>query len=161
MAKTYIVSRHVDASPERVFDAATNLREAAQNVRGIKSLDVLTDGPIGVGTRFRETRVVFGKEATEEMEITAFDRPRLYRVEADSCGCHYVTDIHVEPKDGGTELRFEFTPEPQSFFAKALSFAMRPMMKACLKAIEGDMDDVKAVAEGRTPEGSAAAPQSV
>jgi hypothetical protein len=60
----------VDASPGRAFEVFTDLANNATVVRGIEKMEILTDGPIGVGTRFRETRVMMGKQATEGMELT-------------------------------------------------------------------------------------------
>ena len=34
---------------------------------------MLSDGPIGVGTRLRETRIMFGRPATEVMTIAALN----------------------------------------------------------------------------------------
>ena len=81
---TLTTSKFVQAPPEATFDAFTDLRSAPDRIEAITALEVLGDGPVGVGTRFRETRVVFKREATEEMEITAFDRPNSYAVEAES-----------------------------------------------------------------------------
>ena len=60
------MSEHVTAPREVVFEVAADFHNAAElNIQGIDSLEVLTDGPIGVGTRFRETRVMMGKSSTE------------------------------------------------------------------------------------------------
>ena len=82
-----IVSRPV---PE-VFARFTDLSTAAERIKGIEELEVLTEGPIRVGTRFRETRIMFRRPATEEMEITAFEKDEMYTISCDSCGCHYET----------------------------------------------------------------------
>jgi hypothetical protein len=63
----------------------TDLDGAAERVDGIQKLEKLTDGPVGLGTRFRETRRMFRKEAAEEMEFTAFEPGRSYGVCCDAC----------------------------------------------------------------------------
>ena len=78
----------VNASPGRTFEVFTDLANTGNIVRGIKKMEILTEGPVGTGTRFRETRVMMGKEATEEMEITEFQRGELFVHEAKSHGCH-------------------------------------------------------------------------
>ena len=72
---SFEVSTVISASPERVFALFTDLAHAPDNIRAIKKLELLTPGPMCMGTRFRETRVMFGKEATEEMEVIERTRP--------------------------------------------------------------------------------------
>ena len=91
------IHEEVRAEPGRVFEVFTDLRSAPERVAGIESLEVLTEGPIGQGTRFRETRVMFGKQATEEMEVTGWQPGKSYVVEADSHGSHYRTEFVFEP----------------------------------------------------------------
>src|SRR6185436_15068203 len=95
-------SIHVAADPARTFATFTDLRNAATNVRGIKKIEVLTEGPIRAGTQFLETRSMFGNEAIETMEITAFDSPRFYSVGCDSYGARFDTTFRFSPEAGGT-----------------------------------------------------------
>ena len=67
------ISETVNAPLGRTFEAFSDLRSAEKNISGIKRLEILTDGPIGKGTRFKETRVMFGREATETMEVTQWE----------------------------------------------------------------------------------------
>ena len=60
------VETHVAAPQERVFNVYTQLDRLAGRIPTITAVEVLTDGPFGEGTRWRETRVVMKKEATEE-----------------------------------------------------------------------------------------------
>ena len=55
----------IDAVPEEVFAVATSFGGCAEWLSGVKEASVLTAGPVGVGTRFRETRIMGGREATE------------------------------------------------------------------------------------------------
>ena len=98
------VSAKMSASVDDVFRHSTNLSEWADMITDVVGVEILTDGEIGKGTRFRETRVVFGKEATEEMEITEFDPPHGFVLEAESCGTHYVTRHSFESTDDGAAL---------------------------------------------------------
>jgi hypothetical protein len=107
----------------------------------------LTEGPVGVGTRFRETRIMFKKEATEIMEISVFDRPSRYVHLAESHGTKYVTTYELTPEGSGTRLVRSFQADPQTFFAKLLSLAFALFMKACIREIEKDMDDLKMLCE--------------
>jgi carbon monoxide dehydrogenase subunit G len=130
-----------------VWQVITDFDGAPGRISGIKALEVLTDGPIGKGTRFRETRVMFGKETVEEMEITRFEAPTTYTVEADSCGAHFASTYTLREVAGRTELRLEIRTQATSLFAKLmapLGFLMAGPMK---KAIAKDNADIKRAAE--------------
>jgi uncharacterized protein YndB with AHSA1/START domain len=142
-------SREVNAPPARVFAVATDLRRAPDFMRAITKLEVLTEGPVRAGTRFRETRKMFGKEATEEMEILSLDAPKSYTVGCDNHGCRYRTEIRVEPRGQGSELSMTFRAEPLTFMAKAMGFMMKPLAKKMMAECGKDLDDIAKRAEMR------------
>jgi hypothetical protein len=147
------VSAVIAAPVERVFEVFSDLRTAPQRIKGIVNLEVLTDGPVGTGTKFRETRIMMGHKATETMTITEFTPPTGYTVEAHSCGCHYRTRFDFLPVAGGTQVNGVFSGKPETFLAKCMLFVMKPMMKkmerACRDALHGDMSDLKSAIEAR------------
>lgn len=140
----------VNAPIERVFDVYSDLRRAPERASGIKSLEVLTEGPVGVGTKFRETRVLFGREATEQMEITEFRRNEMYAVECTSCGTHYRSEFEFRPEGGATLVAMSFDGRPVTKTARILGLVMGALMKgACRRAMEQDLNDLKKAAEAR------------
>ena len=142
--------RRIAAPISQVFAVFTDFAGAPDRISGIQSLEVLTDGPVGTGTRFRETRVMFGKEATEEMEITAFEPDRSYRVEAESQGCRFETTFDFESVEGGTDVTMVFTGYAQSLLAKLMTPLTWIMAGATRKLIEADLDDLKSYCESQT-----------
>lgn len=137
----------VNAPPAQVFDVFADLTKAPDRIDQIKALEVLTDGPIGVGTRFRETRVMFKKEATEEMEITAFEPGVGYRVECESCGSHFVSDFRFAPDGDGTKVETTMDIRPQTLMAKLMSPLGVLMAGSMKKHFQADLDQLKAVCE--------------
>ena len=144
---TVTVTREIAASPDRVFAAFTDLRNAPARVEGILSLEVLSDGPIGSGTRFRETRKMFGKEATEEMEITFFQPSSSYVVEAESHGAKYRTEFRFEPAAEMTKVTMEFNAQPVTFAAKLMAPLSKLMAKQLEKLCSQDLEDLKTYLE--------------
>lgn len=61
------VSRNIAAPPSAVWRVLTALDEAPTTLRGVKAVERLDGTGYEVGTRWRETRVMFGQSATEEM----------------------------------------------------------------------------------------------
>jgi hypothetical protein len=98
---------------------------------------------------------MMGKEATETLEITAFDRPRSYTVGCDSCGAYFETMFRFAPAADSagrevTDLTLDVRCEARSLFAKLMSpltnMMFGKMMRQCM---EDDLADVAGVAESR------------
>jgi uncharacterized protein YndB with AHSA1/START domain len=138
----------IAAPPAHVFGLFTDLAGAPGRIRAIRKLELLTPGPVGKGTRFRETRAMFGKESSETMEILSFEPGRSYSVGAQSCGTRYLTSFDFEPAASGTRVRMSFQGTPVSFAARLLAPLFGFMAGSVRKAIEGDMTDMKAACEG-------------
>lgn len=148
MAFQWTESQQIAASPQAVFAAATDFAGAPKRISGIKKMEMLTQGPAGVGTKFRETREMFGREATETMEIVDFQPGRSYTLYANACGCEYRTVVSVKPAAGGSEVTFSFKATPLSTGAKIMNTLMGWMFKgACVKAVRQDLADLKAAVE--------------
>ncbi len=142
-------STTLDAAPERVFEAFTDLARGPERIQAIKRLEVLTPGPLRVGTRFRETRLMFGKEATEEFEVTELEANRLYSTACDSCGVRFGMRFEFHPEGAGTRIDMRVDTEPHTFFAKLMSPLSGMMLKSCVKAFEADVADLRKVCEAR------------
>jgi len=142
------VSTQVAAPLEKVFEVFTQIDKAAERIPAITKLEMLSEGPFGNGTRWRETRLMMKKEATEEMWVTGFDPPKSYTVEAQSHGSLYQTLFEFKQEAGGTKVTWTFDCIPQSFGAKLLApvFALffNGMMKKCML---GDLEALRDVCE--------------
>jgi hypothetical protein len=130
----------------------TDLKGLERVLSGVDKVEVLTEGTFGVGTRWRETRTMFGKQATEEMTVTEAVAPDRYVTVADSHGMHYVSEIALRPAgQGATIVRMTFSGGPaegsrMGFVAKLMS---RLGAKAVSRALAKDLDDVAASVERR------------
>jgi carbon monoxide dehydrogenase subunit G len=71
---------------EEVFDFATDVDKASQFMPGVTRIEMLTEGGMRQGARFRETRVIKGKERAAIIEIVAHERPRLHAASAAMMG---------------------------------------------------------------------------
>lgn len=142
------IERTIAAPPETVFSRCSDFENSADVVEGIDKVEMLTDGPVGPGTRFRETRTMFGREATEEMEVGAFDPPRRYTLVAESHGARYHSEFLFEEVPEGTRVRLTFDATPVTVFAKIMAVLTRPMQKKVAELLCKDLDDIKASIEG-------------
>ncbi len=148
-----VLSRDVGAASERVWNVMTDLERAPEVLSAVDRIERMDDhADFGVGTRWRETRTLFGKQATEELEVTSVQQGRSYTVEADSRGAHYRSTMRVEPLGPDrSRLHLTFGAEPGSLLGRIFSAAIgRLFAGATRKALQGDLDDIAAAAESGT-----------
>ncbi len=140
---TYEIRDTINAPQGKVFEIFADLHHAQDNISSIIGMEILTDGPVGAGTRWRETRKIMGKEATEEMWISDWRPGSGYTVSCESCGCSYVTDISFSPSGGGTEVVMSMKVKPLTFVAKLMTpigWLFSGMFKKCMMK---DIDDLR------------------
>ena len=141
------LTQTVAAPQPAVFAAFTDFANAPKRIPDILRVEVLTPGPVGVGTAFKETRKMFGKECTETMTVTAFEPGKLVELSAGSCGAVFTTRFTFEPDGGKTRVGVAFRSTAVSLFAKLftpLAFLMMGTMKKC---IAGDVAKLGAAVE--------------
>ena len=63
--------------PGRIMDALTDLDRLEEWLPDLKRVQRLDDGPYGVGSTWKETRHLFGIDATEHVEVAAYEPPAL------------------------------------------------------------------------------------
>ncbi len=81
-----LLTETIDAPPDRVWEVVADVKKWQSTIEGIQKIELLSERSSGVGTRWRETRVMFGKEAVEEMGISGWDPKRSYTVTARARG---------------------------------------------------------------------------
>ncbi|MCH2140927.1 MAG: SRPBCC family protein [Phycisphaerales bacterium] len=139
------VSRHINASQQRVWEVITDIAHSDEWISGITNIELLTGNQQGVGMRWKETRVMFGRESTEELEITAFEPPLFYIVEAESCGSHFTTELRCNPIDEETtELVIKVLTEPTTMLGRLMKPLVKLAMKSIRKTLHQDLDDIAA-----------------
>lgn len=152
--------RMISRPRAEVFRVFTDLEAAPRRIEGIQSLEVLTEGPMTVGTRFRETRKMFGKEATEEMTVTEFRPNEGYVTTAESCGAKYRSEYTFKEAPEGTQVDFTFEGKPMTLIAKVMTPVMGlllgRMMRRCLEA---DLNDLTRALEAGEIETGESAPE--
>ncbi|MEM1437390.1 MAG: SRPBCC family protein [Pseudomonadota bacterium] len=143
------VSTRVDAPRDVVWARATDFENCADFITGLDKTEVLEKPDSGiVGLKWRETRTMMGKEATETMWVTAARAHEHYDVEAGSHGCRYYSRISLKEIGDATELTMHFRAEPETFIAKLLGNTIgRLFLGTTRKMLQQDIDDIKLAAE--------------
>jgi hypothetical protein len=137
----------INATKVEVFNAFSDLNNLSSNVKAITRIELLTPGDVGRGSRFKETRVMFGKESSETMEITQFDPPDYFKEEAQSNGMHYETEWRFIEEGKKTTVSIEFSGIGNTLTAKLLNIIFLFLTYGMKKAFLTDMDDLKKMLE--------------
>ena len=142
---TTIVTRKINAPIEKVFKTVADIGQFSEAIPHIVNIEFLSEIKSGLGTKFRETRLMKSKESSTELEVTEYVENERIRLVADSHGTVWDTTFTVTPGDDGTELNM--TMEARSY--KLVPKIMNPLIKGMVKKmIEIDMDYVKKFCEG-------------
>ena len=135
----------IRASVDAVFRTIADPVNYTKAVPHITKVEFLTDQRAGVGTRFRETREMRGREAVTELEVTEYVKDERVRMVSDAGGTIWDSVFTVTPTgDGRDELDLVMEARPHRLMARFFV----PLTKGIVaKAIAGDMDAVKAYLE--------------
>ncbi|MEG3630596.1 SRPBCC family protein [Streptomyces poriticola] len=148
-SRSVAVERRIAASRDAVWQALTDVRGMERVLGGVSRVEVLTEGDFRVGTRWRETRRMFGKEATEEMWVTACEPPERYVVEAESHGTRYVSEWVLRAEGASTTVRMTFSGQSVGGSPGLLARILGGVgARAVRKAVTKDLDDIAAAVEG-------------
>ena len=136
----------IDAPPRVVFETVSDISNFSRAVPHIQRVEFLTDRKKGAGTRFRETRLMRGREATSELEITEFVENERVRFESDAGGAIWDSLFTVAPAATGAGTRLELHMEARPY--TLVSRLLGPLMKRLVgKAVAQDMEAVREYCE--------------
>jgi uncharacterized membrane protein len=145
---TLHASHLVRAPIDRVWAVFTDIPAAPQMMSGVTAVQVLSDGPFGPGYRWRETRTMMGRSATEEMSVAEADAPHSYAVVAASRGTDYRSVFTFTEVPGGTEVALAFSGTPTNLLTRLLDLALSVVPKGpIVRGLQQDLVELAAVAE--------------
>ena len=145
---TVYVELDINRPAAEVFAVASDIEHFKERAPAIEHLEIVSDIRSGLGTRWRETRKVFGKSSTATMEIIEWRAPHEYIVGATNGGCEYRTLIRVVATLTGSRLEAKFSAKAHTFFTRVLSAIRRPIMrKAVTRMLMDDLVAIKAYCE--------------
>ncbi|MCF7807807.1 MAG: SRPBCC family protein [Candidatus Marinimicrobia bacterium] len=135
----------INASAEAIWQVITDIDQAAERISAIEKVEVLERPVPGLlGLKWRETRTMFGKEATEVMWVTEAEDNVYYQTRAESHGAIYISSMRIETAGDASRLVMEFDGEPQRMGARIMAALTGFIFKgATVKAIQQDLEDIK------------------
>ena len=117
----------IDRSPEAVFDYLADQGNEIRWNPDCLSMERLTDGPVGVGTRFRAK---WKQGPYVETECTRFERPRTWQY-TNGGPISVVLTVVLEPTpSGGTRMVAHGEWTPHGWFRLVFPVFIRMMRRA-------------------------------
>jgi uncharacterized protein YndB with AHSA1/START domain len=122
-------------SPEKVFDYLADITRHGEWSPKAYKATALTDGPVGVGSKYRSVGWLPGDANHEnEVEVTAYERPRRFSFTAMDRGQAFKSDFTLTPTDSGTKVeRVTVMPKPPGFvgvvFPVFFSLVVKPAVQ--------------------------------
>lgn len=152
MPHTVTLHRRVAAPPEAVWEVLTDLEQSVRRLSQVTDLQVLTDGPYAVGTRWRETRRMMGSSDTQEMVVVDNDPLRRTVLEAVDGATTYTTIFVLEGLDdsAATLVTLTFSAEvsdPTRLQRLALQVVGPLGLKLTERSLRTELDDIARAAE--------------
>lgn len=138
-------SIEINGAANEVWSVVSDIEHSDRYVSAINKIEVLEKPEGGlVGFKWKETRTLFGKEASEIMWITDSVENQYYETRAESHGSVYISRISLEERNEKTLLTMSFEGTPQSLVAKIVSGLLSVMMKSSIKKeLDKDLNDIK------------------
>lgn len=129
----FAMSEKIARSPRDVFDFITTPDNAPRIMPNVKNMIKLTEGPVGVGTRYRETRLMNGKEEHAELEVMEYVPGEKYAMRNLTAGIETVYRYTFHPEADGTHVNLVCDVQ-----ARGLKKLLLPLVVSVLKKEDGD-----------------------
>lgn len=138
----------INGSKAAVWDAMTDIANAAEIISGIEKIEVVEKPAKGlVGLKWRETRMLFGDPATVEKWITEAAENEFYKTRAESDGFVFLTTMRISDGSGGVTLTSSHDSEPQGFVSRIKALPMFLFKGVAKKALLQDLNDIRSAVE--------------
>jgi len=103
----YMAGVESTRAPEDVFAYLSDFSTAAEWDPGVVEAQLLGEGPVGMGTRFRLVAVFMGRRTTLEYEVVEFDPPRSITFRGENATAISLDRLVFEPTAAGTRVVYD------------------------------------------------------
>jgi carbon monoxide dehydrogenase subunit G len=113
----------INRPTEEVFDFVADERNEPRYNPHMRRAERISDGPIGLGTRFRAEIVSMGRTVEMIIEFTGYDRPRRLASSTHMSSMDTHGGLTFDPVPEGTRMRWTWDVEPRGILR-----LMRPLV---------------------------------
>jgi hypothetical protein len=97
---------------EEVFDFAADERNEPRFNPRMVSSELLSPGPVGLGSRFRAVMGSWPRRTTMTTQFTGYQRPRRLALRSHLSAMEIHGSLTFDPVPGGTRMRWSWEVEP-------------------------------------------------
>ena len=134
------------ADPSAAFAVVADVGRWPQIVRSMRSVEVLTPGPLRAGSRLGVDRVLFGRDGAHDLEVATIEPPHRLCFLVSHPDLHYELDHLIDAvHGGGSRLALIFRTRPATAAGRAAQPMIAPLMGIKLRdELEQDLSDFAA-----------------
>ena len=136
--------RTVAARPAEAFETVADVMEWPLIIGSVRSVELLTPGPVDEGSQLRVSRFLFGRETTQQLEVAGLEPPRRLLLFVEDPDIHFELDHVIDGVfGGGSRIMLIFRSRPKTQVGKAAHPFMSPFMEITLRdELEEDLLDL-------------------
>jgi uncharacterized protein YndB with AHSA1/START domain len=103
----------INRPDEDVFDFVADQRNEPRYNREMLQSELISDGPIGLGSQFRAVMSMRGKPVEMTIEFTAYEPPRLLASSTHLSNMDIQGTLTFDPVPAGTRMRWSWELYPK------------------------------------------------
>jgi uncharacterized protein YndB with AHSA1/START domain len=123
--RSFTYTIHIERSPERVWDYMMDFSQAPRWRNLVRQVDVLTTGPLRIGSELLITFDIMGKVKRAVSEVWALEPARRFGVRNTEQNVTGVFEYTLTPESGGTRVTFSCDIRPRGFMWLLLPLLVR------------------------------------
>ncbi len=139
-------STEIRQPPEQVFAYLAHHPNHVHIVEQNLSCEQVSEGPMGVGTRLKNTARMFGPlggRIEEHFEVVGYEPGKLLSKASREGSSFETTDrFELTPSALGTQVRFVVTVSPRNVFQRALMAVMKPVVSRAMRDTLGKLKSI-------------------
>lgn len=134
----------IDRPADEVFAYLADWTNNPTWQQGMRSCVTTSEGPVGVGSTYRQEASMLGRAITSDFEVVAYEPDRVIRITTTSGSFPITVERRVEPRGAGAcTASAHVQGDPSGFFALATP-VLRRMVD---RSVRGDYRRLKQVLE--------------
>jgi len=123
--RSFTYTIHIERSPERVWDYIMDFSQAPRWRNLVRQVDLLTAGPLRIGSELLITFDLMGKVKRAVSEVWALEPARRFGVRNTEQNVTGVFEYTLTPENDGTRVTFSCDVRPRGFMWLLLPFLLR------------------------------------
>lgn len=142
--ETLTIHQTYKAPVGRTFAIFTDLHKAAERIKSLKKIELISGTAFAVGTRWKELRQCGWRDAWMEFVVTEFSPGKSFTITSDVGRVLWTTQFEFVSASGGTEVSVTMQWEPRWFMMRLFNGMIRRKIAAGMKQ---DCEDVRQTIE--------------